>query len=117
MQHRERLVRALALHPLVHAVLGVGIGPVGVDARRLGDDEQVLVLEPDPRLRHRRSLGIAAADHRQELARLHLIAGGHQHVTHHPVGPADDGVLHLHGLEHDHGLARDTRSPGWHSTP
>ena len=47
----------LALHPLVHAVLGVDVGAMGVDPRRLGHDEQVLVLEPDPRLSHRRSLG------------------------------------------------------------
>ena len=57
VQRRQRRVGSLALHPLVHAVLGVGVGSVGVDACRLGHDEQVLVLEPDPRFSHRRSLG------------------------------------------------------------
>jgi hypothetical protein len=53
VQDRQRLRRPLPLHPLVHPVLGVDVGPMGVDACGLPDDEDVLVLEVHPGLRSR----------------------------------------------------------------
>ena len=54
VEHGQGLGRALALHPLEHAVLRVHVGAMGVDARRLRDGQEVLVLEGHPRLGHAR---------------------------------------------------------------